>query len=240
MSPALRPVALALAMGLSAATLLVQALTVRAVAEAVPPAKGSWFSGVAQVSDGDTLVVGDVKVRLEGIDAPESSQSCRRRFIGSWGCGQAATRAMMQLAEGREIVCESRGLDKYGRTLGFCLHDGRDIGGALVRQGLAWAFVKYSTRYVQEEAAARRDNLGVWQAETEAPWDFRAKRWAVAEGGSPNGCAIKGNVTANGRIYHMPWSPWYDRIRMGDGQGKRWFCDEAEAVAAGWRPAVTQ
>ena len=46
---------------------------------------------------------------------------------------------------------------------------------------------------------------------------------------------IKGNVTANGRIYHLPWSPWYNRIRMDGTKGKRWFCSEKEAIAAGWR-----
>ena len=55
---------------------------------------------------------------------------------------------------------------------------------------------------------------------------------------APEGCAIKGNVTRNGRIYHMPWSPWYAQIKMEPDKGKRWFCSEAEAVAAGWRPVL--
>ena len=53
---------------------------------------------------------------------------------------------------------------------------------------------------------------------------------------APSGCAIKGNVTKNGRIYHMPWSPWYAQIKIEPDKGKRWFCTEAEALAAGWRP----
>jgi hypothetical protein len=67
-------------------------------------------------------------------------------------------------------------------------------------------------------------------------WEFRARRWAVAESDAPRGCAIKGNVTKHGRIYHMPWSPWYMQIKIEPDKGKRWFCSEAEAVAAGWRP----
>jgi hypothetical protein len=67
-------------------------------------------------------------------------------------------------------------------------------------------------------------------------WEFRARRWAAAEGAAPEGCAIKGNVTRNGRIYHMPWSPWYPQTRIETDKGKRWFCTEAEALAAGWRP----
>ena len=69
-------------------------------------------------------------------------------------------------------------------------------------------------------------------------WEFRAHRWAGAEQDAPKGCAIKGNVTAHGRIYHMPWSPWYGKIRIDEAKGKRWFCTEAEALAAGWRPAA--
>ncbi len=59
---------------------------------------------------------------------------------------------------------------------------------------------------------------------------------------APDGCVIKGAVTKNGRIYHMPWSPWYDKVRIDDDPAKRgerrWFCSEAEAEAAGWRPAI--
>ena len=55
-------------------------------------------------------------------------------------------------------------------------------------------------------------------------WEFRAKRWAAAEQQAPEGCAIKGNVTEHGRIYHMPWSPWYGQIRIEADKGKRWFC----------------
>ena len=109
----------------------------------------------------------------------------------------------------------------------------------MVRQGWAWAFVRYSTSYVPEEAAARADGLGIWQGEAMPAWEFRSRRWATAEPQAPQGCAIKGNITKHGRIYHMPWSPWYAQIRMEAGdKGKRWFCTEAEAVAAGWRPVM--
>jgi hypothetical protein len=68
---------------------------------------------------------------------------------------------------------------------------------------------------------------------------FRAAgRWAAAEPSAPEGCAIKGNVTSNGRIYHMPWSPWYAKVRIEPAKGERWFCSEAEAAGAGFRPAM--
>jgi len=105
-----------------------------------------------------------------------------------------------------------------------------------VRHGHAWAFVKYSGSYVKEEAEARRERAGIWQGEATPAWEYRQQRWAKAEGGAPDGCAIKGNVTAHGKIYHMPWSPWYDQIKIDQAKGRRWFCSEAEAIAAGWRP----
>lgn len=194
------------------------------------------LSGVVHVIDGDTLEIAGVRVRLEGIDAPESGQTCKRRLLGRWGCGTAATSALVRLVQGHDVRCEPRGTDKYGRTLGICFASGRDINAAMVRQGHAWAFVRYSKAYVAEEKAAKAERLGIWQAATETAWDYRAHKWAGAEQKSPQGCAIKGNVTKHGRIYHMPWSPWYGRIQIDPAKGKRWFCTEAEAIAAGWRP----
>jgi hypothetical protein len=109
----------------------------------------------------------------------------------------------------------------------------------MVRRGLAWAFVRYSRSYVHVETEARAARVGIWSGSAQPPWDYRAERWSVAEvgPGAPKGCPIKGNVTANGRIYHLPWSPWYGRIHMDQAKGKRWFCSEDEAIAAGWRAA---
>lgn len=192
--------------------------------------------GVARVVDGDTIAIDDTRIRLEGIDAPEAGQTCKRKWIGWWGCGTAATTALVRMVENRTVACEPRGLDKYGRTLAVCFADGRDINAQMVRQGNAWAFVKYSQSYVKEEALARAEGVGIWQGESQPAWDYRARRWAAAEEKAPEGCAIKGNITKNGRIYHMPWSPWYAQIRIEPDKGKRWFCSEAEALAAGWRP----
>ena len=199
------------------------------------------MSGHARVVDGDTIDVDGVRIRLEGIDAPESGQRCKRRIIGRWACGTAATQALEKLVEGKTVHCEHSGHDKYGRTLAVCNAGDIEINAWMVRHGLAWAFVRYSQAYVGEEAAARRERIGIWQADTQTAWDYRAQRWTAAatQEAAPDGCAIKGNVTKNGRIYHMPWSPWYVQIRIDTGKGKRWFCTEAEAVAAGWRPVET-
>ena len=208
---------------------------------ALGPTRGAEsLAGQATVIDGDTINISGTHVRLEGIDAPELSQSCARKLIGTWSCGTAATKALAKLIQGRRVDCESRGHDKYGRVLGVCFVDGRDINAEMVRSGLAWAFVKYSTTYVEVEAEARTLKVGVWQAETEPAWVFREKRWQTAETAAPNGCAIKGNVTAHGHIYHMPWSPWYGKVQVEAAKGERWFCSEAEAKEAGWRPAVVR
>ncbi len=205
------------------------------------PAVTDELTGEASVIDGDTIEIDGQRVRLEGIDAPEAAQRCTAKWVGTWPCGREATRALMDLSEGRVLTCRRTGTDRYGRFLGVCFKDGLDINAEMVRRGLAWAFVKYSSRYVGgEEAEARGKKIGIWQANTMPAWDYRANTWArAAAGGVTNAeCVIKGNVTRHGRIYHMPWSPWYDSVNMAEGSGKCWFCDEAEAREAGWRPAM--
>lgn len=224
------PVASALAGGLALSLLFVLSAGQTAGREAL--------TGHARVIDGDTLELAGKRVRLEGIDAPEAAQSCPRRFLGSWACGKAAARKLAGMIEGKSLRCESRGTDRYGRMLGVCFADGHDVNAQMVRQGYAWAFVKYSDSYVGEEAEARALRAGIWQGDAEPAWEYRAKRWAGAEQTAPEGCAIKGNVSANGQIYHMPWSPWYGRVRIDTSKGERWFCSEAEALAAGWRPVA--
>lgn len=224
----------------SVASALAGALALAAVA-AIPStgtAVHGSLAGPARVVDGDTLHIAGNRVRLEGIDAPELAQTCGRRFLGTWACGERAAGALRKLTAGRQVRCERRGTDKYGRVLGVCYVGDRDVNAQMVREGFAWAFVRYSKSYVGEEAQARAARLGIWQGEAEPAWDFRAKRWAGAEEAAPGGCAIKGNVTSRGRIYHMPWSPWYGKVRIKAAKGERWFCSEADALAAGWRPVA--
>ncbi len=199
----------------------------------------STLAGPAQVVDGDTIDINGQRIRLEGIDAPETAQTCSTARGTAWACGRAATKTLAALVAGADVACDSRGADKYGRLLGICYANGRDINAAMVQAGMAWAFIKYSTTYVSEEGAARLANAGIWQGPSEAPWDFRHKGWQVAEAVAPNGCAIKGNVSSKGHIYHMPWSPWYERVTVDAARGEQWFCSESEAQAAGWRPALT-
>jgi endonuclease YncB( thermonuclease family) len=195
------------------------------------------ITGLGRVVDGDTLDVGQTRVRLEGIDAPEKAQTCQTAAGESWPCGKAAADFLRTMAQQRDLACDRTGADKYRRTLAMCFEDGININEAMVRAGMAWAFIRYSREYVDAEADARARKVGVWQGPAEAPWDFRHGAWQMAELGAPKGCAIKGNISSHGHIYHMPWSPWYDRVKIDETRGERWFCSEAEALAAGWRPA---
>lgn len=196
------------------------------------------IEGVARIVDGDTIAIGDFKIRLHGIDAPESDQLCEGSDGGQWKCGLESTRLLTRLTAGKTVVCQPRGLDKYYRVLATCSSGAVELNAELVRQGLAWAFVRYSSDYVDVEREARAARRGVFQAETQTPWDFRTSRWQTAVTDAPAGCAIKGNINAKGeRIYHMPWSRYYTSVRMDEAKGKRWFCSEAEAIDAGWRSA---
>lgn len=138
---------------------------------------------------------------------------------------------------GKDVVCDNRGNDGYGRTIGVCVVGDVEINAAMVRSGYAWSFRKYAHDYDALEDEAHSAHIGVWQAETETPWDYRERRWSFALQAVPDGrCPIKGNINRDGeRIYHAPWSPWYERTKVNTQQGERWFCDEAEADAAGWR-----
>jgi hypothetical protein len=87
------------------------------------------------------------------------------------------------------------------------------------------------------EEAAKAAGRGLWQTTFEGPWVYRSQRWEAAAQEAPEGCPIKGNINREGeRIYHTPWgSQWYERTKITEMSGERWFCDEAEALAAGWR-----
>lgn len=200
-------------------------------------ASDSAISGRVRVIDGDTIEIDGRRIRLEGIDAPEHGQRCGRRFFGTWNCGTAAADALRDLVDQRIVSCESQGNDKYGRILGICFVDGIDINAQMVREGYAWAFVKYSKSYVGEEAEARAVRAGIWTGDAEPAWLYREKQWAGAEYAAPSGCAIKGNISSHGHIYYVPWSPRYAQVKIELEKGERWFCSEADAIAAGWRPA---
>jgi endonuclease YncB( thermonuclease family) len=123
-----------------------------------------------RVIDGDTIVINKVHYRLWGIDAPETRELCP----DGWPAGPAATTYIRGLLKGHAVTCDARGHDKYGRTIGLCHADGVDIQAAMVKAGMAWAFVRYSHDYVDEESAANAAHLGIFSHHCEPAWQWRS------------------------------------------------------------------
>ena len=132
-------------------------------------------TGPARVVDGDTIDVAGTRVRLWGIDAPESRQSCVAAEI-VYACGQRATEHLLALVANGEVRCEPRTRDRYGRTVALCRVDGRDLGAAMVRDGWALAFVRYSGDYVAQEREAKEAKRGLWAGSFTPPWGWREER----------------------------------------------------------------
>lgn len=198
------------------------------------PLQAETISGRARLIDGDTLVISGRKIRLFGIDAPETGQQCTDGER-SYPCGVRATKELARLIAGHPVSCRGEERDRYDRLLAWCRAGRTDLNREMVRLGWAVAFRKFTDTYLAEELEAAKAGAGVWRGRFERPTVFRAARWAVAEQVSPDGCPIKGNISSRGRIYHTPWSRHYSRTRIDISRGERWFCSEAEAVAAGWR-----
>ena len=127
-----------------------------------------------RIVDADTLEVAGQKVRLQGIDAPESGQSCRQAGGHRYQCGDHATQALRTRIGPDAVTCTIAGRDRYMRALGICYAaDGTDLNGWLVRQGHALAYRKYSTTYVPQEDQAKAAQAGVWAGKFIKPWDWR-------------------------------------------------------------------
>ena len=196
------------------------------------------ITGVASVTDGDTLRIGVDRVRLHGIDAPESKQTCRAGGE-PWRCGASATRALCERIAGRPVECAERDRDRYGRVVAVCRVAGTDVNAWMVEQGWAVAYRKYSTDYVSHERAAKAARRGMWRGEFAVPSRWRrGERLQATDSTDGGDCRIKGNISRKGtRIYHVPGGASYAKTRIDTSKGERWFCSEAEARAAGWRRA---
>lgn len=145
---------------------------------------GTPLSGsVERVVDGDTLIIAGQRVRLSGLDAPESAQACGRADGTEWACGAAATTALRTLVGRSLLSCTYHREDRYGRPLVTCgLPDGRDAGAVLVGDGMAVAYGAYAG----EEADARRRGLGIWQGRFERPEAWRRDKGAADAQGNPS------------------------------------------------------
>jgi len=131
---------------------------------------GRSLEGRAYVTDGDTIHIGDAKIRLKGIDAPEMEQTCLRSDGRSYRCGDAARRALIDIVSGENVQCRASGRDRYRRILASCKVKDSDIGARMVEEG--WA-VSYGRDYDLQEMRARSRSAGLWAGQFERPQEWR-------------------------------------------------------------------
>jgi endonuclease YncB( thermonuclease family) len=200
-----------------------------------PPVQADTISGTARVVDGDTLDFAGQKVRLHGVDAPELAQTCTTAGQ-DWPCGTFARDLLARLVGQARLRCEVQDTDRYGRAVAICRDGTRDINATLVRAGGAVAYLRYSDRYLADEQAARAAGAGIWSGTMQSPEAWR-RTGDPAPQAAPEGCVIKGNIGSSGKIYHLPGQADYAATRIDPKKGEAWFCSEADARAAGFRPA---
>ncbi len=129
-------------------------------------------AGTASVIDGDTLEIHGQRIRLHGIDAPESRQLCR--LDGKpWQCGKDAANALADKIARRPVTCEDLGRDRYKRIIAKCTVAGEDLEKWMVVNGWALAYRRYSLDYVDQEADAQAARRGIWAGEFVKPWEWR-------------------------------------------------------------------
>lgn len=210
----------------------------------LPAAAADSISGIPRVVDGDTLHMDGVRIRMHGIDAPESNQTCHDPDGREWRCGDGATQALRQQIGGGSVRCTVRDTDRYGRAVAVCFDAAdRDLNAWMVENGWAIAYLRYSRDYETHQQRARAAALGIWNGTflppaTHRRSERRAKAPNPADTTAAGNCIIKGNISRSGtRIYHVPGGRSYERTTIRTDQGERWFCTEAEARAAGWRRA---
>ncbi len=124
------------------------------------------------ITDGDTIKINGERIRFTGIDAPELNQKCIKNEM-EIACGELSKEIVETLISGQEVNCVSEGKDRYGRTLAECFVGTISISSYLVQEGYAFAYRKYSKKFIQDEEYAKMNNNGMWSTKFTFPWDFR-------------------------------------------------------------------
>ena len=127
-----------------------------------------------KIIDGDTIHLNGEKIRFTGIDTPELKQTCTKNDEVIL-CGIEARELLIKKIGKNEVKCTKEGKDQYKRTLAECFVKGLSLSSFLVREGYAFAYRKYSKKFVNDEDYARKNNLGMWSMRFEYPWDWRKK-----------------------------------------------------------------
>jgi endonuclease YncB( thermonuclease family) len=125
-----------------------------------------------KVIDGDTIHLNGEKIRFTGIDTPELKQSCLKEGAKD-PCGVTAKKILIDKIGNNNVECISEGKDQYKRTLAECFVNNESLSSYLVRSGYAFAYRRYSKKFVPDEDYARVNKLGMWSMEFDYPWDYR-------------------------------------------------------------------
>ena len=141
-------------------------------------------TGYAKVTDGDTIKIDTFKIRLDGIDAPEKKQKCKRPYFTifmltiyeDYYCGQKSTEALINKINNQKVTCNISDIDYFKRLIGECYTRKTSLNAWLVSNGHAVAFRKYSKKYVPDEIRAKQEKKGIWQGKFEMPWDYRKSK----------------------------------------------------------------
>ncbi|KOR49120.1 hypothetical protein ADT26_00115, partial [Xanthomonas oryzae] len=188
--------------------------------------------------------VAQQRIRLWGIDAPESAQHCTAHDGSAWPRGRSAAAALDGYLLDKTIRCQTKDTDRYGRTVAECFVQGQCVNAWMVRSGWAVAYRQYANAFSADERIAQQQRRNIWQGAFQMPADYRRDRKARAATApqavlaAQSHCRIKGNISSNGnKIFHVPGQRDYAKTRISPRQGERFFCSVTEATAAGWRPA---
>jgi endonuclease YncB( thermonuclease family) len=146
----------------------------------VPPGP---LTGSAFAIDGDTLQLGDYRIRLHGIDAPELDQHCTDASGKAWPCGRAARDLLRSRLANAQLSCLPHERDRYGRIVATCSAGGDDLASVIARAGLAVALGQYGA----ESLAARRQKSGIWAGQFDQPADWRRDNRAASDAFDPWG-----------------------------------------------------
>ena len=125
-----------------------------------------------RVVDGDTIVLNGEKIRFLGIDTPELKQTCLKDNE-EVRCGMIAKKLLVKKIGNNTPICIGEKKDFYKRTLAECFVNGESLSKFLVRRGYAFAYRKYSTKFIKDEDFAKANKLGMWSMTFQYPWDFR-------------------------------------------------------------------
>ena len=127
-----------------------------------------------KIIDGDTIHLNNEKIRFTGIDTPELKQTCNKNSEIIY-CGIEAKQLLIDKIGNDKVTCIREGKDQYKRTLAECFVNDLSLSRFLVREGYAFAYRKYSKRFINDEDFARKNNIGMWSMKFEYPWDWRKK-----------------------------------------------------------------